>query len=135
MSENFNRANSSFSSAGIEDKKTMYIKAISFDKSGSTNLWNDIVTDRRDHNQYTLVAYTNDSKCGYTLQFQNNMMVPVYLHNTMSLPLYAFKGIKDLQDKVVLIIESFTINDMMQLKNRIIVRRKNNISSTSKTIS
>ena len=44
-------------------------------------------------------------------------MVPVYLHNTMSLPLYAFKGIKDLQEKVVLLIESFTINDTMQLKN------------------
>ena len=117
MSENFNRANSSFSSAGTEDKKTMYMKAISFDKSGSTNLWNDIVTDRRDYQQYSLVSYTNDSKCNYTLQFQNNVMVPVYLHNTMSLPLYAFKGIKDLQDKVVLIIESFTINDTMQLKN------------------
>lgn len=117
MSENFNRANSSFSSAGTEDKKTMYMKAISFDKSGSANLWNDIVTDRRDYEQYKILAYTNDSKCNYTLQFQNNVMVPVYLHNTMSLPLYAFKGIKDLQEKVVLIIESFTINDTMQLKN------------------
>ena len=119
MSENFNRANSSFSSAGIEDKKTMYMKAISFDKSGSTNLWNDIVTDRRDYQQYALVSYTNDSKCSYTLQFQNNVMVPVYLHNTMSLPLYAFKVIKDLQEKVVLIIETFVINDMMQLRNLI----------------
>ncbi len=118
MSENFNRANSSFSSAGIEDKKTMYMKAISFDKkSDPTSLWNDIVTDRRDYEQYKILAYTNDSKCNYTLQFQNNVMVPVYLHNTMSLPLYAFKRIKDLQDKVVLIIESFTINDTMQLKN------------------
>ena len=119
MSENFNRANSSFSSAGIEDKKTMYMKAVSFDKSGSTNLWNDIVTDRRDYQQYTLVSYTNDSRCSYSLQFQNNIMVPVYLHNTMSLPLYAFKGIKDLQEKVVLIIETFTINDTMQLRNLI----------------
>ena len=118
MSENFNRANSSFSSAGTEDKKTMYMKAISFDKkSDPTSLWNDIVTDRRDYQQYSLVSYTNDSRCGYTLQFQNNVMVPVYLHNTMSLPLYNFKGIKDLQDKVVLIIESFTISDTMQLKN------------------
>jgi len=114
-----NKANSTFSSTYRENNTSRYLKHINFDKPASRNLWNEITRDRREYEQYKLIAYTNDSTCRYTMQFQNNMMVPVYWHNTLGLHLEAFRHLDDLREPVVMFVESFTISDGMQLKELI----------------
>ena len=112
-----NKANSSFSSTYREDNTNRYLKHMSLDKAGTRNLWNEISNGRRDHEQYKMIAYTNDMSCRYSIQFQNNMMVPVYLHNSLGLHLSGFRQVEDLSDPVVMFVETYTISDSMQLKD------------------
>lgn len=116
MSDNEHRANSNFSSTYREANTTRYLKHISLDKASSRNLWSELSKDRRDHEQYKLIAYTNDWTNKYSIQFQNNMMVPVYFHRTMGLHLSGFRHLENIDDPTVMFVETFTITDSMQLK-------------------
>lgn len=116
MNNNDCRADSRFNSTYNKDNTTSYLKTMFASKGDSRNLWNEIITDRNDKMQYSLLSYTTDQGCDYTVQFQNNMMVPVYKHMSLGFHLYNFKLLEKLDEPAVIFIESFTISDAVHLK-------------------
>lgn len=112
-----NKANSAFSTTYREDNTSRYIRTVSIDRTGPRNLWSELSADRSDKEHYKLIAYTNDRQhSNYTIQFQNNIMLPVYWYTGLGFKLNEFGYINDIAEPVILFVESYTINDGMQLK-------------------
>ena len=96
-----------------------YLRSPKLIRDGKRTLLEELSTvERNDVEQYGILAYTNDYNNRYVFQTSSNMMMPVYFNMAITLPLKNYLKI-GYEDPVVIFIESFRVNDAMQLKDLI----------------
>lgn len=95
-----------------------YLRNARLIRDGKKTLLEDLTSEKNDMEQYSILAYSNDYNNRYVFQTSSNMMLPVYFNQTITLPLKNHLKI-GYDDPVVIFIESFRVNDAMQLKDLI----------------